>query len=352
MRVEEIKLEWLKGSGPNSNIALSSRIRLARNLKGYPFPSVAKKTDLEGVLKEVRELLPKDPYFKPFSLLTLGDLNEIEREALVEKHLISPDHSKNGDRRYGALLVEKEGILSMMINEEDHLRIQCFLSGLQLSEAWRIIDQFDSILEKYLDYAFDEEFGYLTSCPTNVGTGLRASVMLHLPALTMTKKIGKVVEELSKLGLTVRGLYGEGTEALGNLFQVSNQITLGPSEEEIIDKIEKIALRVIEEEELTRKQILKMKGLELEDSIWRAYGILKHARSISSKEAMELLSKVRMGVDMGILPPIDKVKLNELIIKIRPAHLQLSLSKELKPEERDKFRAELIRASLIEGGEN
>ncbi|KUK14642.1 MAG: protein arginine kinase [Synergistetes bacterium] len=350
MKVEDIKLEWLKGKGPNSNIAVSSRIRLARNLKAYPFPSVAKRSDLEGVVKEIRELLHKDPYFKPFSVLMLGELSQIEREALVEKHLISPDHANNGDKRYGALLVEEEGVLSMMINEEDHLRIQCFLGGLQLSEAWRIIDQFDSILEKYIDYAFDEEFGYLTSCPTNVGTGLRASVMLHLPALTIAKKIGRVIEELSKLGLTVRGLYGEGTGAIGNLYQISNQITLGPSEEEVVDKIEKIALRVIEEEELTRKHILKLKGLELEDSIWRAYGILKHARLISSKEAMELLSKVRMGVDMGILPAIDKNKLNELIIKIRPAHLQLSIGKELSPEERDKFRADLIRSSFT-GGE-
>lgn len=351
MKIEDIKLEWLKGAGPNSNIAISSRIRLARNLKEYPFPSIAKKSDLEGVVLEIKEALTKDAYFKPFSLLMLGELSEIEREALVEKHIISPDHSKNGAKRSGALLIEKEGVLSVMINEEDHLRIQCFLGGLQLSEVWRIIDQFDSILEKYIDYAFDEEFGYLTACPTNVGTGLRASVMLHLPALAVTKKIGRVVEELSKIGLTVRGLYGEGTEALGNLFQLSNQVTLGPSEEEIVDKIEKIALRVIEEEELTRKHLLKLKGIELEDSLWRAWGILKHARLISSKEAMDLLSKVRMGIDLGILPRIDKNKLNELIIKIRPAHLQLIKGKELNPEERDRFRADLIRSSLIEGGE-
>ncbi|MCS7233013.1 MAG: protein arginine kinase [Synergistetes bacterium] len=351
MKIDEIKLEWLKGIGPNSNIAISSRIRLARNLKNYPFPSIAKKSDLEEVVNEIKRILSKDSYFKPFSLLMLGELSDIEREALIEKHIISPDHSKNGSKRSGALLVEKEGVLSVMINEEDHLRIQCFLGGLQLGEAWRIIDQFDSVLEKYIDYAFSEEFGYLTSCPTNVGTGLRASVMLHLPALAFTKKMGKVIEELSKIGLTVRGLYGEGTEALGNLFQLSNQVTLGPSEEEIVDKIEKVALRVIEEEELTRKHLLKVKGIEFEDSLWRAWGILRHARLISSKEAMDLLSKIRMGTDLGILPRIDKGKFNELIVKIRPAHLQLLVGRELSPEERDKFRADLIRSSFIEGGE-
>ncbi len=346
MNVDEVKLEWIKGIGPNSTIALSSRIRLARNLRDYPFPSVAKKRDLEGVVQRIKDVLAQDPYFKPFTLIMLSDLNDLEREALVEKHMISPDHAKSGNKREGALLLENEGVLSMMINEEDHLRIQCFLGGLQLSEAWRIIDRFDSILEKHIDYAFDEEFGYLTACPTNVGTGMRASVMLHLPGLVLSKKIGRVIEEVSKIGLTVRGIYGEGSEAMGNLFQLSNQITLGLSEEEIIDKLEKIALRVIEEEELTRKHLFKTKGIELEDSLWRAYGILKNARLISSKEAMELLSKVRMGVDIGLLPSIDKYKFNELLIKIRPAHLQLSVGRELSPEERDKIRADLIRESL------
>ncbi len=346
MRIEDVSLEWLKGIGPRSNIALSSRIRLARNLRDYPFPSVAKKKDLENVVERIKGILNQDPYFKGFSLFMLESLSKAEREALVEKHLISPEHASSGARKAGAVLIEHEGVLSVMINEEDHLRIQCFLGGLQLGEVWRIIDRFDSILEKYVDYAFDEEFGYLTACPTNVGTGLRASVMLHLPGLVMTKKIGKVVEELSKIGLTVRGIYGEGTEALGNLFQLSNQVTLGPSEEEIIDKLEKIALRVIEEEELSRKQLFKVKGVRLEDSLWRAYGILKNARIMSSKEAMELLSQVRMGVDMGILPSIDKRKFNELLISIRPAHLQLSAKRELAPEERDKIRADLLRESL------
>lgn len=346
MGINDIRLEWLKGIGPNSNIALSSRIRLARNLDRYPFPSVASRKELEEVVQRIKEAVSKDPFFKPFSLIMLEDLDELEREALVEKHIISPDQAQNGPKRHGALLLEKDGVLSVMINEEDHLRIQCFLGGLQLSEAWRIIDKFDSVLEKYIDYAFDEEVGYLTSCPTNVGTGLRASVMLHLPGLVFSKKIGKVIEEVSKIGLTVRGIYGEGTEVLGNLFQLSNQITLGPSEEEIIDKIEKIAVRVIEEEELTRKQILKSKGLELEDSLWRSYGILKHARLISSREALELLSKVRMGVDMNLLPSIDKYKLNELIIRIRPAHLQLGVGRRLSHEERDKIRADIIRENL------
>ncbi|MCD6364194.1 MAG: protein arginine kinase [Synergistetes bacterium] len=344
--MKDVSLEWLKGIGPNSNIALSSRIRLARNLRDYPFPSVAKKRDLESVVDRIKGILSLDPYFKGFSLLMLENLSRVEREALVEKHLISPEHAKGGIRKSGAVLIEHEGVLSVMVNEEDHLRIQCFLGGLQLGEVWRIIDRFDSILEKYVDYAFDEEFGYLTACPTNVGTGLRASVMLHLPGLVMTKKMGRVVEELSKIGLTVRGIYGEGTEALGNLFQLSNQVTLGPSEEEIIDKLEKIALRVIEEEELSRKQLLKVKGIKLEDSIWRAYGVLKNARIMTTKEAMELLSQVRMGVDMGILPPVDKRKFNELLISIRPAHLQLSTGRELVPEERDRMRADLLRGSF------
>jgi protein arginine kinase len=338
--------EWLKGTGPNSNIVISSRIRLARNLMRLPFSHWADKKQKEEVLKKVKEALAFSNYTKGTMLLNMTDLNNLDKQFLIERHLISKEHALRADHK--AVVVGDKEILSIMINEEDHLRTQVMQSGFNLDEAWQIISRIETDFEKKLTFAYSEAWGYLTACPTNTGTGVRASVMLHLPALVMTKQITKVLQAITKLNLTARGFYGEGTEASGNFFQISNQVTLGHSEEDILDNIERIIKQVIGHEQNARRALFEQDQARIEDRIWRAFATLKNAHIITSKEAIDLFSSVRLGLDMGIIKGLDIQTINRIFILMQPAHLQKMQGKMLSAQERDIKRAELIRKELGE----
>ncbi len=336
--------EWLKGTGPNSDIVISSRIRLARNLSKFPFPHWASKTQREEGVNEISSAVSKVDMLKSSTLFRLGDMDSIDRQFLVERHLMSIEHAQK--REKNALLVDDEEIIAVMINEEDHLRIQLMQSGFNLFEARGIINRVDDALAKLLDYAYLDDFGYLTACPTNTGTGMRGSVMLHLPALVMSRQIERVLAAVAKLSFTTRGLYGEGTQASGNFFQISNQVSLGHSEDEIIENINGLIRQIIEQETQARQILLSKNREILEDRINRSFGILKSARIISSQETIELLSMVRLGSDLGMVKDIDRRTINELFIITQPAHLQKLENKKLSSNERDLKRAELIRKKL------
>lgn len=337
---------WMKDPGPDNDIVLSSRIRLARNIGVIPFPNRATEEQLNQVVETVRSSvgdLTKETG-TAFMFLDLDKISPSERFVLVEKHLISPVHAQ--EAKFRGLLIGADGVVSIMVNEEDHLRSQIILPGLQLEEAWKVADSVDDILEARMDFAFSERQGYLTSCPTNVGSGLRASVMLHLPALVMTNQIGRVLSAISQLGLAVRGLYGEGSEAIGNIYQISNQMTLGFSERDIVENLQSVAGQIVEQERLARDYLFKNNNEQLADRVFRAYGILSYARIISSQEAMRLLSDVRLGVDLGIIQEIDPKIFNELLVKTRPNFLQKIAHRDLDAMGRDMMRAEIIRQTI------
>jgi protein arginine kinase len=336
--------EWLKGTGPNSNIVMSSRIRLARNLEKSAFPNRANKKQSEENLIKIKAAIQKINLLKKSLYLNLNDLDNIDKQFLIERHLMSREHALRPDNK--SVIISEEEIVSIMINEEDHLRIQVMRSGFDLFGAWEIIDRIDNELSEKLKFAYLPEWGYLTACPTNTGTGMRGSVMLHLPALVMTKQINKILTAIAKLSFTTRGLYGEGTQASGNFFQVSNQVSLGHSEIEILENIRGLIKQVIEQEEQARKILLQEHRQFLQDRIYRALGTLRNARIISSQETIELLSMVRLGIDIGIIRDLDRKLINELFIIIQPAHLQKIEGKKLTAEERDVKRAKLIREKL------
>jgi len=336
--------EWLKGTGPQSEIVLSSRIRLARNLDHTPFSHWADKKQEEEVLEKVKKAFLTSPHLKGALFLKLGDLSSTDKQFLIERHLISREHAVHVDHK--AVCMTLNEMISIMVNEEDHLRIQVLQSGFNLMEVWRVADAVDDSLSKHLTYAFSTNWGYLTCCPTNTGTGMRASVMLHLPALVMTKQINKVIQMITKLHLTARGFYGEGTQASGNLFQISNQVTLGHTEIEIIDNIERIIRQVIEYEQNARKSLMTQEKAELQDKIFRAYGTLKNAHIITSNETIDLISMVRLGVDMGLIKDLSRELLNELFILTQPAHLQKLEGKTLSASQRDLKRATILRSKL------
>ena len=336
--------QWLKGSGPHANIVLSSRIRLARNLTGFNFTNRAQKKDLEAVLALVEQAMGRIALFKDATFFRLHELDNIDRQFLVERHLMSHDHASNPQGK--GFIVSREEALSIMVNEEDHLRIQVMQSGLDLDATWQAIDAIDNALSEQLPYAFLPECGYLTACPTNTGTAMRGSLMLHLPALVMTRQINKVMMAISKLSFASRGFYGEGTQAIGNFYQISNQVSLGHSELDIIQNINGLIRQIIEQEEQARQALLVQNRAALEDKICRAWGILKNARVISSQETIEQLSMVRLGIDVGVIQELDHKIINELFIMIQPAHLQKIEGKKLGTAERDTKRAEVIRERL------
>ncbi len=337
--------QWLQGEGPHGKIVVSSRIRLARNLRDRPFPGWAKKAERLQILGEIQDHVAAIPAMRDGCQAAMQDLTPLQKQILVERHLISREHASKSAG--SAVVISPEQQLSIMINEEDHLRMQSLLPGLQLREGYRINNEADLFLEDRLPYAFHAELGYLTACPTNVGTGLRASAMVHLPGLVLGEQINQIVNSVGKIGLAVRGLYGEGTEALGNLFQVSNQTTLGETEEEIIDRLVKVIEQVIEHEQNARQVLLERRANMLLDQIGRAYGILGHARSIASKEALNLLSVLKLGADLAIFPESAQLAVDELFMTTQPAHLQLGVKQEkLGPEERDTLRADLVRAKV------
>lgn len=335
---------WLKGTGPCCGIAISSRIRLARNLKAFAFPNWNKEKS-QDVLDAVETPILKSSFMEGGSIFYLGDLNKVDRQFLLERHLVSPEFIANDEQKRAVVVSSGENV-SVMVNEEDHLRIQVIESGFDIANAWNKINEFDDELGSKVEYAYSTNFGYLTACPTNTGTGLRGSVMLHLPALILTKKINHIIQAIVKIGLAARGFYGEGSDSLGNFFQISNQITLGYKEEDMLKNLQDVVGQIIESEQLARQSLLKNKKVFLEDRIWRAYGLLKSAYVISSNEAAELLSSVRLGVDLGLIKDIDTKSLNELFITIQPAHLQKWTGKILSPSMRDLTRAELIRAKF------
>jgi len=332
---------WLKGDGPEAGIVFSCRARLARSLEGFPFPPWAEESRLRRVSEKILDAIKKSHYLKNARIIDVSELSSTEREFLLERHLISLEFTKGG--RFRFLATEEEEMLSLMINEEDHLRLQTIFSGLQLTEAWRLIDRVDDELEENLDYAFLSRYGYLTACPTNAGTGMRASCMLHLPALVAARKINDILKSISQLGLVARGLYGEGTEAQGDFFQVSNQLTLGLKEEEIIDHVERITHRVVEQEKKAREALLKRNGIQIRNEVGRAYGILAGAHLMSSQEALDLLSKLRLGMCLELLPGFNVQTLNELFFLVTPAQLQIREGRGLSPLSRDQLRARLIR---------
>ncbi|MFE8698571.1 protein arginine kinase [Cytobacillus sp. FJAT-53684] len=337
---------WMSAEGPDSDIILSSRIRLARNIKQFKFPILFTNDEAKSVIQKVKERVDDSSFTKlgKLELLLMDELQPLQKRVLMEKHLISPHLTENSP--FGACLLSENEELSIMINEEDHIRIQCLFPGFQLSEALDMAYEIDDWLEEKLDYAFAEGVGYLTSCPTNVGTGLRASVMMHLPGLVLTQQMNRIIPAINQLGLVVRGIYGEGSEALGNIFQVSNQMTLGKSERDIVQDLISVVSQLISQERSAREALEKTSNIQLEDRVFRSFGILSNSRIIESKEAARCLSDVRLGIDMGYLIDISKNILNELMILTQPGFLQQYAGGPLRPHERDIRRASLIRERL------
>ncbi len=336
--------EWLSGAGPNSDIVMSSRVRIARNLEKIPFSHWANKKQEKESLESLEQAVGGTEMMKNGLLVRMAEVDDIDKQFLLERHLISREHIMHPE--YKAVVIGDKEAISIMINEEDHLRIQVMQSGFNLQECWRIANRLDDSLHKRVKFAFSTDWGYLTACPTNTGTGLRASVMLHLPSLVMTKQISRVLQAISKLGMTARGLYGEGTDAEGNFFQISNQVTLGAAEEDIIDNLERIIRQVVGHEENSRKTLMKQNREMLQDKIWRSNGTLRSAHIINTRETMTLLSMVRLGVDMGLISDIDRRAVNELFILTQPAHLQKIEGRVLSSAQRDVKRANLIRRRL------
>jgi protein arginine kinase len=335
---------WLDGSGPYADLVVSTRVRLARNLASVPFTHRAREEQLQGVLSSVAGAAERSEGLENGLLLRMKELSTLDRQILVERHLVS--HELGDASRPRGIVIGPGERLSLMINEEDHLRLQSMASGFQLSEAWGGADHADDQLAQALDFAFSDEIGYLTSCPTNTGTGLRASILIHLPALVLLQEIQKTLKSITQVGLNVRGLYGEHSDVMGNLFQVSNQTTLGQREQDSIETLERVTRQVIETEERARERLVRDARVQTEDKVWRAYGLLRYCRSVSSQEVINLCSAVRLGVSLGLpgLCPLHVV--NELLVLTQPAHLQRSKGGELTPAERNVYRAQLVRERL------
>lgn len=322
----EAGLEWLDAAGPNSDIVLSTRVRLARNLQGFKFGPRADGADRAEVLRLARGAATQTDELKGAVSLVIPELEPAARQLLLERHLVSRELvGQEGATPHSdaALLLGAGRPVSVMVNEEDHLRLQSLVGGFRLRDAWRAIERLDDELGTRLPYAFHPEFGYLTSCPTNVGTGLRASVLMHLPGLVLTQEIGKVLQGISQVGLTFRGLYGEGSEVVGNFFQISNQTTLGKTEEDLIDHLQRIVQQVVQYETQARAVLLRDARTVIEDKVWRAYGLLRHARSTGFEEVMNLLSGVRLGVGLDLIRGVRVYTLNRIMIFAQAAHLEL-----------------------------
>lgn len=335
---------WMKGGSKIGEIALSSRIRLARNLSDYPFPSRAEKDELFQIVAQLKPIADKLGAMdgNDYAFVELSQITPLERQILVEKYIVSPQHVSEPEHR--AIVVKSDATVSIMINEEDHLRLQIIKGGFDLDEAMAKADAIDDSIEENFKIAFNLRLGFLTSCPTNLGTALRASVMLHLPALTMTGHISRMVAFASQTGLAVRGIYGEGTEAVGNIFQISNQVTLGQSEEQIIENLKSVVNGIIQKEKSARELLFSDAQNALADRIWRSFGILRYAREISGREALTKLSEVRLGIDLGIIP-LDRPEIfNELLVKTRPNILKkMTANHQLSKEEISRIRADVIR---------
>jgi protein arginine kinase len=337
--------DWMKGGiGNQPDIVLTSRIRLARNLSHGPFPGWSTRDERAGIFAHIRPAVDSLPEFLDAFSVELSELDKIQKQVLVERHLMSLEHAA---RSTGCgLVLSSNQHLAVMINEEDHLRIQSIVGGLNFEEAWSSLDHLEEELDSALEFAFDDKLGYLTACPTNLGTGMRASAMLHLPGLVISEQIASVIKGVNKIGFAVRGLYGEGSEATGNLFQISNQYTLGFAEETIIEHLENVIKRIVEYEGNARAKLEEDNPLGLQDQVGRAYGTLSHARIMPSKEALNLLSLLKLGSDMNWLRIPHPGLLESLFLEIQPAHLQYAAGKELVVSERDYLRADALRERL------
>ncbi len=327
----------------NNDIVMTSRIRLARNLRNYKLPVKMSCEEAENVIREVNNAVER--INMNYKLTYLRDLSDIEKSTLIENHLISPALAEKKDR--AAFLLSPDKKVSIMLNEEDHIRIQTLDRGMSLKECWDLSNKIDDVIEETVDYAFDRELGFITSCPTNIGTGMRASVMVHLPALSITNQIEKLLYGVSQLGVAVRGVYGEGTKSMGHLYQISNQGTLGASEETLIEKITQIVNQIVEKETKTREHLKINNFDELEDDFYRAYGVLTNARKISTEESMKLLSLIKLGKEMDMINASCNINLYELMTRIQPNNIISLFEKEVTPIERDKKRAEIIRNELL-----
>lgn len=336
--------EWLRGEGPESDIVISSRVRLARNLAEFPFVTKATTADRAEVERTLRNHVLGMQKAGELLYLNVDQLAGLDRQFLVERHLISREHAEAEGARGVAIDVHEQ--VSLMVNEEDHLRIQVLNSGLSLQSAWEQIRQVDELIESGVTYAFSEQFGYLTACPTNVGTGMRVSVMLHLPALVITRQLEKLFRSLQKINLAVRGLYGEGSQAMGDFYQISNQITLGRSEDDLVKQVGDVVPTIIDYERKAREFLVKESHENLHDRVSRAYGILRTAQTISSEETMMLLSSVRMGINLGLIRDLEIPTVNKLFIYTQPAHLQKISGGELNTADRNVERARYLRRNL------
>ncbi|MEE2685000.1 MAG: protein arginine kinase [Planctomycetota bacterium] len=350
MNLEELAQkcgEWLRGSGPESDIVISSRIRLARNFADFPFIRKCSEQDRANVENQLRTAIQSEKSWANLTYIDVDNLPEVDRQFLVERQLISREHADASGAR--AVAIDPDEQFSLMINEEDHLRIQVMKSGLDLPAAWKQVDQIDDLLEKSITFAYHPSLGYLTACPTNVGTGMRVSVMLHLPALVITQQIDKVFRSLQKISLAVRGLYGEGSQAMGDFYQISNQITLGRSEEELITQVNEVIPVMIDYERKARQFLVKESHEDLHDRVSRAYGILCTAKTISSEETMHLLSSLRMGVNLGLIDNLEIPVINKLFIHTQPAHLQKLRGTLLDTADRNAERAHYLQKHLRSG---
>ncbi len=335
-------MTWYQSVGPKNDMIISTRVRLARNLSGYPFASKLKKEDGEKIIDLVWEALA--PIASEYTLHRIHKLSPIKQQALIEKHLISPDLTAGNFPR--AAIINKDESVAIMVNEEDHIRIQCLAPGFVPDAAWEMASRIDDLLSETLDFAFHEKFGYLTSCPTNTGTGLRVSAMVHLPAISVSGRISGLLTQAAKSGMTVRGLYGEGTDAQGNFYQISNQITLGFSEEELIERFNKVVSAVCEVENSLRKQLSQDIPAKLTDRIMRSYGAMRYAHMMSGKEMLNLISDVRLGIYLGILKPIPFEKLTSLMVITMPANIAGG-SPSMSAEARDLRRAKIIKDVIL-----
>lgn len=338
-------MNWYLQSGKESDVVQSTRIRLARNLKEYPFKPKCSKQDLYKILEIMEKITPSIGYGLKF--IKLANIDDITKLSLVEKHIISPEFALSKESDTKAIIMNDEENICIMINEEDHIRIQIFSSGLELENCLNLAIEIDEKIGKLVSYAVNDKYGYLTECPTNVGTGLRASVMVHLPALTITRNINKTLEIINGVGMNIRGVYGEGSETQGNMYQISNKQSLGITEKEMIKNIRVITDKIIEQERLARKYLGK-NSLELEDKVYRSYGILTNARVLNSEETRMLLSDVKLGTDLGIIKELDDFKVNKLFLYTKPANLQKVLGEQLDSEQRDKKRREIIKQIIKE----
>lgn len=336
--------KWVEGIGAEDDVVVSTRVRIARNLKDYRFLQMINMEEVEKITQEILDAMKSLPEEVNYQFFKVNALSPVERVSYIEQHLISPGMIQKPD--YSSFLLRDDEKVTIMINEEDHLRIQALYPGLNFEEAWESINKIDDFLEGFLDYAYDNNFGYLTSCPTNVGTGLRASAMVHIPCLSITGNVNDLIRGFNKIGLTVRGLYGEGTEAIGDLYQISNQITLGEEEEDIMKRLKNVIYQIINKERNARASLLINNKYEIEDRIFRSYGILQYAQKMSSKEAMKHLSNVRLGKEMGILDNMELKDIEVMMMDVQSGSVQKYAKRELNNNERDIMRAKYLREKI------